>query len=430
MSAETFFSLKNKESVTQALYQLCLKAYNVSLEETFLPIFDEVMKQTWERYSRTHPDIRELDQIVLRECERHVQQRLSEESGGPRPQMHSIPQMHSVPAPGSGARTVPSSLDEMLAQRQLERERETPGIPPPRGVGTIPLSSIIQPEQLQDPRFQEETSSDDRSFGYQHRSREVDQDPKVSRLLEEHAPQIAGGPPISAPSPKSLDGQSGNGKELMGGMGGMGGMVLIDILYDQIDYRQNDHEYRVQLPSIKGKKLEVVVLSLPRTPQLLEHPNLYLKITELQDHCHMLGRRVSGVFYREHMTETSLIYKPHFCKGTLDRSKHSLGLQILSTDGQPLKLDCLDACKVEKSKTQQVIIVYTRTPHGLLPGNRLRVSYRDAQESVGIRIVEAQVSPEHPTVFLIHDPVLFGEAGSGLGFERMLGPSQIIIKIA
>src|SRR3989338_2261574 len=130
------------------------------------------------------------------------------------------------------------------------------------------------------------------------------------------------------------------------------------------------------------------------------------------------------------MTETSLIYKPHFCKGTLDRSKHSLGLQILSTDGQPLKLDCLDACKVEKSKTQQVIIVYTRTPHGLLPGNRLRVSYRDAQESVGIRIVEAQVSPENPTVFLIHDPVLFGEAGSGLGFERMLGPSQIIIKIA
>src|SRR3989338_1846170 len=170
MSAETFFSLKNKESVTQALYQLCLKAYNVSLEETFLPIFEEVMKQTWERYSRTHPDIREMDQIVLRECERHVQQRLSEESGGPRSQMHSVPQMQSVPEPGS--RTVPSNLDEMLAQRQLERDRETPGIIPTRGVGTIPLNSIIKSEQLQDPRFQEETSSDDRSF--RDRSRETE----------------------------------------------------------------------------------------------------------------------------------------------------------------------------------------------------------------------------------------------------------------
>ena len=57
MSVETFFSLKNKETITQALYQLCLKAYNVSLGETFLPTFEEVMKQTWERFSRTHPDI-------------------------------------------------------------------------------------------------------------------------------------------------------------------------------------------------------------------------------------------------------------------------------------------------------------------------------------------------------------------------------------
>jgi len=395
MSQSEFFSLRNKETLTNALYQVCLKKYGVQLDETFMPLFNQIMEQVWNQNSTRGLNIKSLDQATLAECQRHVEARLAQE------QPNAPGQTPQFELPQDNPKT---NLEELFEARKQEllgtASRAT------TGSGTVPLNSIIGDDKMK-------TLATDTDH------------------FEEYLNDKSSISSSKNPSPIPLEPTSKASKELRNEITPRlfeGGMVLLDLSKNMMDV-SGDHVYRVQFPSFHGKMLESVSMTLPKIFGLQEQSTLYLEISEMSDRCHLTDRKVSGVFYLDKTTEHSLIYKPHFCGGMLTRDPRSLGLQILDMEGNPIKIDGLNITNVEKSRSQQALIFYNSVPHDLRPGDRVRVSYYLKNGSRTVKICRVQISQNYPTMFVIKDPMVFNEGTNKISVERMINSAQFLFKV-
>lgn len=416
-----FFSLKNREAISNSLYDTCLREHKIELDGKFRPTLDGYMTQVYQALGGQVPAgvdlmelIRYLDGQVVMHCLQHVKtnlvpaakkgdelysmaEKLRQSRGyGEAPSQGEAPR-----GPGANLRSVPfdqegagrSAATQPQGEYDLSEAEQGSYLNLNEILGTSAPPAASQAMALYQPNPPRGSAAGDViSLDLSQLRSSLPAEPTPARTERSSAPE---GPPRLATAPRTAGHDSPTRGDAPSRPSDWRsaptnqGWLTVDFRRDLVQANGAQGRYTFLVPP-HVRCVELVSGQVIGHPALLSEPYLVLRQADtasVTPSCHLMGTQPAcgRLNVRSGVGTEHVELQPVGCELS---SQPVMDLELTRYDGSPVDLQRVPISRLLKSRGNRKVQITTSSPHGLKAADRVLVTFqgRDSVSAVNVPV--------------------------------------------